>query len=279
MVELPLETLQKWMQAVIVHPGTEDEALASEAASRLLPPEQLPEVILPSQHLTPAERLGIYQGMYPLRMEEALASDYPGLKHYLGDHAFYHLVVDYVQSHPSRNFSLNRLGDQFVAFVGEHLRIKQRGFCHDLARLEFAAAMVFDEEETAPLSADEIAAVPADAWETAALTPVKAFRLLALRYPASAWLDTLHDEKHDHPQVRRKDTWVAVYRRDYRVVRHDLTEPAHDLLADLAAGQPLGQALGAALSRGGRRAPSEDLLFRWFREWIQGGVFRAIRLV
>ena len=42
---------------------------------------------------------------------------------------------------------------------------------------------------------------------------------------------------------------------------------------------PLGQALGAALSRGGRRAPSEDLLFRWFREWIQGGVFQAVRLV
>ena len=58
-----------------------------------------------------------------------------------------------------------------------------------------------------------------------------------------------------------------------------MTEPAHDLLSDLAAGQPLGQALGAALSRGGRRAPSEDLLFRWFREWIQGGVFQAVRLV
>ena len=39
--------------------------------------------ILPSRTLTPVERVGIYHGMYLLRMQEALATDYPALKHFL----------------------------------------------------------------------------------------------------------------------------------------------------------------------------------------------------
>ena len=45
-------------------------------------------MILPSRTLQPEERLAIYQGMYLLRMEEALETDYPALKHFLGDEAF-----------------------------------------------------------------------------------------------------------------------------------------------------------------------------------------------
>ena len=44
--------------------------------------------MLPSQTLTSAERLDIYRDMYLLRMEEALAIDYPGLKHFLGEEEF-----------------------------------------------------------------------------------------------------------------------------------------------------------------------------------------------
>jgi hypothetical protein len=66
-------------------------------------------VILPSRTLEPADRVGIYQGMYLMRMEEALESDYPGLKHLLGGHAWSALVRDYVAAHPSVTYTLNRL--------------------------------------------------------------------------------------------------------------------------------------------------------------------------
>jgi hypothetical protein len=128
------------------------------------------------------------------------------------------------------------------------------------------------------LSDAEIAAVPLDAWERARLAPIEAFRLLSFRYPVNAYLQSVRDEDHDHPELRRKDTYVAVYRRDYSVWRHDLSQPAHDLLTDLVAGKPLGKAVAAALLRGGRRAPTTDQLFRWFREWASGGVFRSVKL-
>lgn len=276
--EPSLDRLQRWMQAAVVHPGDIEAALASPTARREIPRPEVDAVILPSATLNPAQRVAIYQNMYLLRMEEALASDYPGLKHFLGDDGFFSLVRDYVQVHPSRAFSLSRLGDRLPEFVAVAPDVRRRDFCHDLARLELALSQVFDAPETKALGASEIEQVPETAWENARLTPIAAFRLLALRYPASAYLDSLKDEQHRHPAARRRDSHVAVYRREYSVYRHDLPRLAHDLMADLVRGQTLGQAVAAALKRGGRRRPDPDDLFRWFRQWVAGGMFARVDL-
>jgi hypothetical protein len=273
-----LDRLQRWMQAAVVHPGDIEKALSSPVARREIARADVDAVILPSATLKPAERVGIYQNMYLLRMEEALATDYRGLKHFLGDDGFFSLVRDYVQVHPSRSYTLNRLGDRLPEFVAVAPDVRRQDFCADLARLERALSQVFDAPETKALGAADIDRIAPEDWEKARLTPIAAFRLLALRYPASAYLDTVDDEQHRHPPARRQDTYVAVYRRDYSVYRHDLTRGAHDLLADLVAGKPLGKAVAAALRRGGRKRPQPDDLFRWFRQWVAGGIFATVHL-
>jgi Putative DNA-binding domain len=276
-LELPLDRLQRWMQGVVTHEGAVEDALTAPEVRSELSPERLADVILPSRSLTPAERLDIYHSMYPIRMHDALAADYPGLVHFLGDAAFRRLVADYIALHPSKSHTLNRLGDHLPDFV-KTARVRRPGFCHDLARLELAISHVFDAEETPRLTEAEIAAVPEEAWERAVLRPVAAFRLLAFRHPVDAYLQTVKDENHDHPGARLKDEWVAVYRRDYGVFRLALSRAAHDLLADLVAGTSLGESIARVLRTGRKRAPSETELFRWFREWVSGGLFRAIEL-
>lgn len=276
-LELPLPRVQRWLQAVVVHPGSALEALASPGAAAELPPEALGALILPSRTLTPVERVGIYHGMYLLRMEEALASDYPALKHFLGDDGFFELVREYVQAHPSRSYSLNRLGDQLPEYVRNARGVKRREFCYELARLELAVSEVFDAPDRPALEAQDVARVAPEAWERARLQPIDAFRLLSLRYPANEYLQSLKDEDHDHPRPRLKPNWLAVYRSNDSVYRLALSRAAHDLLADLAAGRPLGDAVAAALARGGRRAPGEDELHRWFRGWVSAGLFHRVR--
>src|SRR5262245_21719264 len=276
-LELPLPRLQRWMQAVVVHPGGTGEALASHDAAAELPPRELGELILPSRSLAPEERVAIYHGMYLLRMEEALASDYPALKHFLGDEAFLSLVRSYLQVHPSRSYSLNRLGDHLPEFVRDAGVVKRAAFCYDLALLERAMSQVFDAPEATVLGPDAVASVPPDAWERAVLQPIAAFRLVALRHSAHDYVQSVRDEDHDHPRARLKASWVAVYRSRYSVYRLALSREAHDLLADLAAGRPLGAAVAAALARGGRRAPGQDQLYRWFRQWVSEGLFHSLR--
>jgi hypothetical protein len=277
-LEAPLPGLQRWMQAVVVHPGTAEEAVASPEAQQEVPAERLGDVILPSRTLTSVERVGVYHGMYLLRMHDCLASDYEALRHFLGDDAFVDLVRGYVQVHPSRSYSLNRLGDHLPEYLGTAPGIPRPEFCVDLARLERAVAQVFDAPETPPLSESVLGSVPGDAWERARLRTIPGFRLLAFRYPVNAYLQTVRDANHDHPKARAKSTWVAVYRHDYSVWRLDLARPAHDLLADLHAGKPLGEAITAAMAKGGRRAPRSDDLFSWFRQWVSGGMFAAVDL-
>lgn len=272
---LPLETLQRWMQEVVVHPGSIDDALASPAAATYA--AGAADLILPSRTLAPAERVEIYQGMYLLRMSDALLADYPALARFLGEDAFFELVRDYVQVYPSRSYTLNRLGDHMPDFLRNARRRKHHLFLAELARLELAVAQVFDAPEVAPLGEAQIAAVPLEDWERAVLRPVPAFQLLRLRWNANDYAQAVKQETRP-PRPRRVSGYVAVYRRDYAVYRHALTRAGHDLLQQLADGVALGRAVRAAMKRGGRRIP-EQQFFRWFRDWVAGGVFGSVRVL
>jgi hypothetical protein len=261
------------MQDVVVHPGTVDEAIAS--ARRRLPPERLAEVVLPSRTLGPAERVEIYQRMYPLRMEEALGADYPALQRFLGGDAFRRLVRDYVAAFPSRSYTLNRLGDHLPEFIPTAPGLRYRAFCHDLARLELAMTEVFDEAETPALSAEAVAAVPPEKWPEVRLRPIAAFRLVAVRYPVGGYVVSFGGRARRRPRPRRRDAWLAVYRRAYTVRRLELSRPAYDLLSGLAAGRTLGDAVAAVASRRGAAA-RDTQLYRWFRQWMAIGLFEGL---
>jgi hypothetical protein len=274
MAAAALDRVQRWMQAVVVNGGSVGEALASpEAAAEI---ERVEDVLLPSSRLTAAERVGIYHGMYLGRMGDALESDYPHLLRVLGAERFAALVRDYVQVHPSRSYTLNRLGDHLPEFILAAPRLRRRAFLHDLARVEQAVSQVFDAEETAPLSAEAIAAVPHEAWERARLQPVAAFRLLVLGHPVGPFLDGLEDRAKRPPFPRPRRSFMAVFRRNYVVRRLELAPAAHRLLAELAEGAALGAAVSRVAGRGGRSAAGADALFRWFREWVASGVFRSV---
>jgi hypothetical protein len=262
------------MQAVIEQPGTVDDAVVSEAARRELDPADVGRVILASKTLTPVERVGVYQGMYLLRMIEALEGDYPAVAHFLGDEEFADLVTRYVESHPSTSYTFNRLGRRFPEFIKSSRGIRRKVFVADLARLELAVTEVFDAPESPAWPAEEIAKLPHDAWERAVLKPIAAFRLGAYGYPVNAYLQSVKEENHDHPDVGRKATHVAVWRKRYEVWRLDLPKPAYEFLELLARGRPFGKAV-AASARSLQGNPGEQL-FRWLRDWVAEGMFEGV---
>ena len=272
-----LANLQRWMQEVVVHQGTIDEAVASPAAESEIPADRLGEVILPSHSLSPAERVGVYHGMYLMRMEEALAADYPVIKHFLGAEVFDELVRDYVVRYPSRSYTLNRLGDHLPRFLDDRPDWSQGGFLTDLARLELAMTEVFDELQSPVLSGEDLEAVPPETWETARLEPVAALRMLSLEHVVVPHLNAFHHER-PCPKPTKRPSRVAVYRRDYSVMRLELSQAEFDLLRDLIQGTPLGDALAEAMAGSGS-ARRQAKVFRWFRTWIREGLFQNLATV
>ncbi len=275
-LELPLPRLQRWMQAVIEQPGTAEEAVAAEAARAELDPASIAGVILPSKTLSPVERIGVYQGMYLLRMVEALENDFPAVAHFLGAERFAELVTRYVAAHPSRSYTFNRLGDSFPGFIRTSYRVRRKAFVAELARLESLVTEVFDAPPSPAWPAEEIAEIPEAAWPGAVLVPSAALRVGSFAYPVNAYLQSVKDENHDHPATGRQPTWIAVYRKNYEVWRLDLSKPAHDFLAALVKGRPFGKAVVAA-TRGLQGAPGEPL-FRWLRDWVAEGFFQSVVL-
>jgi hypothetical protein len=268
-----LARLQHWMQEVVVHPGTVEEAIESDGAENQIPSERLSEVVLPSHSMSSTERVGVYHGMYLMRMEEALETDYPVIRHHLGDHQFAHLVREYVGRYPSTSYTLNRLGDHLPQFFLDEPEWPESSFLHDLARLELAMTEVFDEEESTVLGAAELEAVPPEAWEGARLRPIPAFRLLAFRHAVIPNLVAYHEDRPS-PSPRRRAAWVALYRRDFSVLRLELSRAEHDLLRAIVDGSPLGEALATAAAPRSQRQQAK--VFRWFRSWISEGLFTAI---
>ncbi len=265
--EITLAPLQEWMQGVVTHLGDVYEAAADA-------PIGVDEVILPSRTLQPVQRVGIYHSMYLLRMIEALSADYGALAHFIGEDAFEELVRGYVMRYPSRSYTLNRLGDAMPEYIAAST-MKQRIFLRDLAKLELAMTLVFDEAEAEPLPGDSIASIPPDRVAGALLVPIPALRLLSLDYDANEAFLAWREEQQMKP--RRQKSWLAVHRRDYGVFRMPLSREAHSFLGSLIAGQTIGGAI-TSFHRRFRRFPEQGELFTWFRDWSAAGLFAAIEV-
>ena len=271
-----LASLQRWMQAVVVHPGTTEQALRSPGAAAHLKPARLESVLLPSKTLSAAERIAIYQEMYPLRMRDALSSDYPGLDHFLGNR-FWEFVTAYTSAHPSMGYTLNRLGDQVPAFLGRRNALRHRAFLKDLARLELAITESFDSPEADVLRAADLEAIPPGRLGQTRLVTAPSLRLVDLEWNAADYLDSIRDESHKHPRPRRSRSFMAVVRRNYSVFRFPVSEAAFLVLSDLKEGRTISTVAKRALGRRGpHRAASEDFA-GWFRHWTAQGLFSGIR--
>jgi hypothetical protein len=264
--EIALAPLQEWMQSVVTHDGDVYEAAQSA-------PLGVSEVILPSRTLQPIQRVGIYHGMYMLRMIEALAVDYAAVAHFAGDEAFEKLVREYVRQFPSRSYTLNRLGDSFPAWIAASKR-ERRIFLRDLASLELAMTHVFDEAETEPLPADAVAAISSEKIAEARIVPIPALRLLSFDYDANEAFQAFREERPIKP--RRQKTYLAVHRRDYSVYRMPLSREAFFFLKSLMD-DTIGDAIATFHRRFGR-LPGQQELFTWFRDWSAAGLFAAIEI-
>jgi hypothetical protein len=226
----------------------------------------------PSRTLRPEQRLGIYVDAYMSRLLEALGEDFPALAHRLGPRGFRRLCRAYLERHPSRSRSLNHLGRKLPEFL------PARSAAGDLARLEGAMSDVFDGEAVPPLGPGDFARVAPETLAAARLLCVPTLRLLALDHDANPYVDAVRQERDAVPPLRRRPSWVAVYRKEFKVCRLDLKEAGYAALRALGRGRTVSSAAAAAARCWkGTAAGLERELRRSFGEWVSEGFFARSR--
>lgn len=289
-----LESLQRWMQAVIMHPEGVEEGAASDEARQYIAAEvkDCESIICRSTSLTSVERLSIYHNAYFARLLECLRSIYPMLLRTMGEEAFDALAVGYLQSCPSRSYTLDRLGDDFPRFLDETRPDRDEAgqateewpdFLMDLARLEQTIGDVFDGpgiENRPTLSAEKLLAIDPQQWPSLRLTAAPCLRTMAFRFPVNDYFTAMRElpVEADPPEFPvNEPTWLALYRRDFVIRRLALEEPQYRLLTALMDGQTIGEAIEQLA-----RTATIDLdslatqLRDWFRAWTAAGFFLAL---
>jgi hypothetical protein len=262
---LDLPELQRWMQARITSSSSEepDSAVISH--------------VLPSRFLSSEERVGIYRDMIALRLLDCLEQEFPALHHALGHERFAALCRDYLLAHPSTHPNLNRLGAHLSRFLRARPSASAPApFLSELAALERAIQVVFDEREEPPLPGQSLLELPREQWPRARLSPIRALRLLAFDYPVNAYLQAWREDREPKLPAARA-TWTVVYRKDYRVWRADLDRERFELLCALGRGCTLEESLRACLEV--PAVDAERLLGRvqlWFQEWTSEGFFARL---
>lgn len=266
-----LVTVQKWLQAFIVDPGSDEEALLAAEQAAGLGPNSAENMILPSPTLEPAERLQIYRNMYLLRMEEALEMDFPVVQQFVGERAFFRLVGEYVEVFPSRSWTLDHLGLHFSKFLGEHKTLEHSGFLRDMARVEWALCDAFNSRNSNSIQMTDLANVDPSDFESLILKPIPALQVLTVDHNVNAYYKKwVLDEPTPEP-VEEPD-WLLIWRDsiDFKRWRLSVSEAGHHFLQLLLAQKTLGESLEDTIER--YEIPEAEL-FEWFSGWVSEGLF------
>lgn len=287
-----LERIQRWLQAVITHPGGAAEGVDSDAARQELPVSagEVERVVLPSSQLTSLERLEIYAGAYYARLVECFRDEFPALRYALEDETFDAFVLGYLQTYPSRSYTLGNLSADFSRFLDETRPVADDGepgetewadFLVDLATVERLYSDVFDgpgDEQVPALDLDALARISPERWGDVVLLPAASLRLVKLRSPVHEFISAVRHGQEAMPPSRAP-TWLAVWRRDYAVRRDALTERQHALLASVVEGRTLAEGVTAAATLDCDEPElSPDQLSDWFSGWSAARLFREARL-
>jgi Putative DNA-binding domain len=283
-----LDRIQRWLQAVITHPGGIAAGAASDEARREIDvaPEALEQVVTRSRALSAADRLAVYGNAYYARLLECLREQYPVLAKTVGEEVFDDFAFGYLQRYPSRSYTLNELGRLFPDYLAETCpRDEGDGgwpdFLIDLATLEWTYDEVFDGpgvEGQPLLTAEQLTALSPDRWPEARLVFVPCFRTLALRYPVHEYYRAVRDDEEAVPPGPAA-TFLAITRQNYTVRRYPLARPEYELLLALTAGQPVGQVVAAAAEKAETDLDAfAEELRGWFARWTAEGFIQAVKL-
>ena len=267
---MDMRTVQQWMQTYILNPPARHSLAVCLGA--FTNPSSL---IRESATLSAEERLDIYRRTYWLRIEDAVAGDYPALKHLMGARRFSRLVRRYVSRRSPTGYTLDEVGAGLPEFISERSRLALRACYVDLARFERAVAQVFMEDTSQPLTEEMILSVPDQAWESARLIPIRALRLVESDYPVNRYFESVR-RKQLPPSLRRQKTWTAVYRPELIVKSLELTRRDYDMLESLVIGQTVGDIVRATLIERRRARTDYSALFTAFRRFMTYGLFQRI---
>lgn len=269
-----LRQLQRTMAAALMQPLTRQDGL--RASTQV-------DFITPNDRMSGFERLEIYARQYWFRLLDCLYDDYPALRAFLGERRFHKLCRDYLAQHPSTSWTLRNLGSALPDFITD---VKAR----DVARVEWAQTLAFDEALKRPLRMDDL--LGADP-STLHLGLQPCVVLLKIDHAVDHFITAMKKADADvrgsasqamsaaparaklarAPKLNREQVHLAVHRHDNMLYFKRLAPESFAMLEALRDGLTLADAIELALAHASPDTEWAVQIRDWFTEFSQLGWF------
>ncbi len=262
-----LAQLQAWMLGTVTGSGEGSPDLAHHVRH--------------SSRLSPSAGLAVYRDAYARRVVSFMETMHPAVHHALGAERFEATMVDYFHHHPPRGHGMSALDEHLAGYLsaagsqpgGDAPQGVAVEFVVDLARLERLFHLVFEgpgPELDQPVEVPDQGSGPYRPWLDTILEPAPSVRLLASRFPVSAYRAAVRQGGHPDPPSPA-DTYLVLSRRHFVVTITELDADRYALLQALVAGVPLRIALSLAPPTRPETAGG------WVESWIDDGLLRPAR--
>lgn len=246
--------------------------------------------IKPNDRLSAFERLQIYNQQYWWRLLGAFGEDFRGLRAVLGERKFERLAVAYLEACGSTSWNLRNIGARLVHFLETHphLTAPRTALALDVARVEWARVLAFDDPEKPVPTPKDFARTPPSRLKLG-LQPY--IVLLALAHPIDDFMRKVkhteiaavsnavaatHTRRRKIVTVRRSRApiYLAVHRVNFSVYYKRLDPEAYRLLLALRDGATLEDACATAFA-GSKELPERSAarIQEWFARWMEFGWF------
>lgn len=193
---------------------------------------QTDDLTLETPAFSRQDRLAIYHNAYRLRLIDALSTDFPALKYYVGEDWFEKLTTQFIQACPSNHPSLRWLGEKLPGYLRERSEWRDKNSLIELAEFEWAQITAFDAADTTPITIDDIRSLPPERWMTLQLEFHPSLQLLNFFSNApEKWSFAIKNEmqaKNDTTIETKTNAEIQawlIWREDLQVVYRPLEKP------------------------------------------------------
>ena len=185
---------------------------------------ELNDLVVGTDKIDAATRVGIYTEAYRLRLIECLQENYPALHTLLGDEQFDELGRTYISAHRSHHFSIRWYGDRLDEFLGKTAPWKSHEALAEMAGFEWRLRGAFDAADQPSIGLEALEAIAPQRWPEMVFNFHPSLRRLDLRCNVAAFWRAVDAEK-DPPELEQADVpagWL-IWRKALRQYFRSLT--------------------------------------------------------